>query len=216
MDRDIISSLSEMVVRIPALLFALTFHEWGHARVALALGDDTAQREGRVSLNPLVHLDPIGTLAILFGPFGWAKPVPVNPNNFRHPRGDFLVSAAGPGMNVLLALISALLFRLLPFAVFQDPGATGRFFIQFLPMMVWLNLSLALFNLIPLRPLDGSHALANLLPVEKAYRFNQFNNAYGMSILFALIMLPMVIQVSPLGMVLGPPIRYLSRLFLGY
>jgi len=119
-------------------------------------------------------------------------------------------------MNVLLALISAFLFRLVPFAAYRDLGATGRFFIEFLPLMVVLNLSLAIFNLIPLRPLDGSHALANLLPIEKAYRFNQFNNAYGMSILFALIMLPMVIRVNPLWEVIGPPIGYLTRLFLGH
>jgi len=216
MDRDLIGFLTYQAINVPALLFGLTFHEWGHARMALALGDDTALRAGRVTLNPLAHLDPIGTLAMLFAPFGWAKPVPVNPHNFRHPRGDFLVSAAGPGMNVLLAFIAGLLYRLLPFAVYGELGPAGRFFIEFLPHFVILNLSLAIFNLIPLRPLDGSHALANLLPLEQAYRFNQFNQAYGMSILFALIILPNVIAVSPLRLVLGPPIQFLSRAFLGY
>ncbi|KGQ21550.1 site-2 protease family protein [Thermus filiformis] len=157
-----------------ALVFSLVLHELGHAYAAYAFGDDTARRQGRLSLNPLVHLDPIGTLLLLLVGFGWARPVPINPARFRNYRlGLFVVSVAGIAVNLLLAVVFALLVRLLydldPVGVVQTfhrleatPGgllALGFYF------AASINLVLAVFNLLPIPPLDGSKILQSLLPL---------------------------------------------------
>ena len=208
-----------LAVFAPAILVAITFHEFAHARVALALGDETALKQGRVTLNPLAHLDPVGTMAIVFTVMsgfgiGWGKPVPVNPAAFKHPRGEFFVSAAGPAMNFCLALLSGLLLRG-TFDTLVGLGAVGLFFVKFLHGMVILNLALGFFNLIPLTPLDGSHALGNLLPPAQGRRFNAFNESYGMQVLFALLMLGWVTEFSPIFAVIGPPLRFSFRLIVG-
>lgn len=206
--------LGLLALRLPALLVAVTFHEFAHARIALAFGDHTAEREGRVTLNPLAHLDPIGTLGMLLGTFGWGRPVPVDPRQLRHPRADLFVSAAGPLMNLAIASLAGGLLFLAAQGPGLLPGVAGAWAMQFLYTLVLLNLGLGLFNLVPLFPLDGSHMLENLLPVEKAYAFKRFGESYGMPILFALIVLPMMTGFSPLWTVLGPPFNLLVRLLV--
>lgn len=150
--------LSQMLLRIPALLVAITVHEYAHARVAYSFGDPTAKMQGRMSLNPLVHLDPIGTLMMLIAGIGWARPVPVNPYRFRNYRTGMLsVAAAGPLSNFAAAFIALILLTISG----STYGSIGYGLLQWL---VLLNIMLGVFNLIPLPPLDGSKVLASLAP----------------------------------------------------
>ncbi|MEA3232083.1 MAG: site-2 protease family protein, partial [Thermodesulfobacteriota bacterium] len=150
----------------PPILIALTFHEYAHAYTANRYGDDTAKQMGRLSLNPLRHLDPLGTIMIFLVHFGWAKPVPVNPSRLRNPKKDMLwISAAGPLANMGLALISGILLRLLNAtagAPAQHSSVMGLLiFMVFMSLQI--NLALAIFNLLPIAPLDGSKILSGLL-----------------------------------------------------
>ncbi|HEY7867610.1 MAG TPA: site-2 protease family protein [Methylomirabilota bacterium] len=155
--------LSGLVLKIPALLVAVTVHEVAHALVADRLGDPTARRLGRITLNPLPHIDPIGALAFVLAGFGWAKPVPVNALNFRHPVRDMVwVAAAGPLSNFLAALAALVAVRLV---VQTAPGGfVGEPLGQMLVLIYVFNLVLGVFNLIPLPPLDGGHFLPYLFP----------------------------------------------------
>ncbi|OGX28883.1 MAG: hypothetical protein A3B78_02590 [Omnitrophica WOR_2 bacterium RIFCSPHIGHO2_02_FULL_67_20] len=200
---------------LPSILAAITCHEYAHARVALLLGDPTAQEQGRVSLNPLSHLDPLGALSFLLVGFGWGKPVPVNRARLRHPRSDFFVSAAGPSTNLLLAFLAAQLFkipalwdRLTIAGLASNAQVLGLVFIH-------INLVLGLFNLLPIHPLDGSHVVQNLLPRSQASRFERLNRSYGPILLVLLFASGYVLPVSPLGAVLGPAVQFLKALFLG-
>ncbi|MBD3418628.1 MAG: site-2 protease family protein [Chitinivibrionales bacterium] len=151
-----------MLIRVPGILLALTFHEFAHGWMARKLGDDTAELEGRLTLNPLAHLDPMGTIMLLFAPIGWAKPVPVNSRNFREPRRDILlVSLAGPMSNVILAVILGYAHR---FIALQS-GAGYVF--EMLTIGIWINIGISLFNLMPIPPLDGSKILMGLLKPEQ-------------------------------------------------
>lgn len=176
----------DLAVMVIAFLMAITIHEFAHARAALAAGDDTAKLAGRVSLNPLDHLDPIGTIFFAmmmlsgFG-IGWAKPVPVNTFRLKSPRWDSLkISLWGPLSNLLLALALTILYRLI-IVPFAEP------YMDLVEACIWINLALAFFNLIPVPPLDGSHILSSLLPIEMARSFDATVGRYGMFILVALI-----------------------------
>ncbi|WP_238457809.1 site-2 protease family protein [Desulforamulus ferrireducens] len=159
------------------ILLALPLHEFGHALVAYKLGDNTAYREGRLTLNPIKHLDPLGTLMIFFGPIGWAKPVPVNPFYFNdRKRGMMLVSLAGPGANLLLALLGAVLLGL-----FNSSPLVQYFLYYFMV----INVYLAVFNLLPIPTLDGSKILAGLLPGSQTWLYNL--ERYAIPILLLLI-----------------------------
>ncbi|OIO45414.1 MAG: hypothetical protein AUJ24_00670 [Parcubacteria group bacterium CG1_02_36_42] len=137
------------------ILLALSIHEYSHAQMADFLGDPTAKYQGRLTINPLAHLDLFGTLLLFLFGFGWGKPVPFNPYNLRNPKqGEFLVGLAGPLSNFLTAVISGFIFRFFPFLT-NSP---------FLIYFVWINIILAVFNLLPIPPLDGSHVFLNILP----------------------------------------------------
>lgn len=169
------SGVSSYLYSALAALIALTVHEFSHGYAAYRLGDPTAKAMGRLSLNPLRHLDPIGALCLVFFHFGWAKPVPINPNNFKKPKRDFALTAlAGPASNFLLAFLSSFFYLLLYtlFSSFAFPNAgmlrVAQNLLYFLYVFHLVNLGLALFNLFPLPPLDGSRLLGVILP-EKAY-----------------------------------------------
>jgi len=177
----------EMLLRIPALLISISFHEYAHARVSYSLGDPTPKWRGRLSLNPLVHLDPIGLIMLWLFRFGWAKPVEINPSYYKEPKkGTILVSLAGPMANLLLAFISMIILKLDVLRI----GIVDSFvYILFL-----YNLSLAVFNLIPIPPLDGSKILAGLLPARQSYEFLKFES-YGPLILIILVYFGLLSQI---------------------
>lgn len=190
------------------LIVSLTVHEFAHAKAAELSGDDTARKAGRCSLNPLDHLDPMGTIMMVvssiagFG-IGWAKPVPISTFKLRHPRWDSLkVSLWGPLSNVLLALLVSMIFRL----AHTHMGPNDRLIAG---MFIYINLALAIFNLLPIAPLDGSHIFSAMLPVDQARRFDLFMARYGMMIFVVLIF------SRGLSRVMVPPIGFLFRLFTG-
>jgi Zn-dependent protease len=194
---DLPSTIYTVSTWIVPILIAITFHEAAHAYAAWKLGDDTAHRLGRVTFNPLKHVDPFGTIllpALLFltkAPFlfGWAKPVPVTFGRLSHPRRDMaLVALAGPLTNVVLAIVSAALLRL----VWLLPGEIGPWFVQTLYQSILLNLILAIFNMFPIPPLDGSRVLKSLLPKVLARQYAKLER-FGFLILLGIIfLLPML------------------------
>jgi Zn-dependent protease len=196
---------------IPVLLLALTLHEYGHAWAAVHFGDPTPKEAGRLTLDPLKHLDPLGTIFMFVAHFGWAKPVPVNPANFTHPRADLWVSLAGIIANLVQAVLYALVWHGLRYAF---PAALGLGVRRFLLLGIMVNLSLALFNLLPIFPLDGSHVAKNLLPRRQAYRFSVFSERYGAMILFGLLFIGYFSDVSPLSLLIGIPRNWLADLLL--
>jgi Zn-dependent protease len=202
----------QLLILLPVMLLALTLHEFAHAWTAWRFGDPTAKLAGRVTLNPLKHLDPLGTLFLFVAHFGWAKPVPVNSANFTHPRADLWVSLAGIITNLLQAVLYAMVWHGLHAL---DPVALATPWVgRLLIVGVLLNLSLALFNLLPLFPLDGAHVVQNLLPPRQAYRFGLFSQRYGAVMLFGLLMLGYVMPVSPLRLLIGVPRNWLADLLL--
>lgn len=173
------SNILVFFVVIVGLLLALSFHEAAHAYVAHFLGDNTAKLEGRLTLNPFAHLDLLGTLALIFFKFGWGKPVPINPNNFRKPAlGNFMVALAGPLTNILLAVILAGIARLIP--------QTNIVF-AILKAIVFINILLAFFNLLPIPPLDGSKVLGLIMPRESYYELERFGPFILIAFLFVVV-----------------------------
>ncbi len=197
---DILQSLLQYLVSLPAIIIGLTFHEYAHGRAAYYLGDKTAYYAGRLTLNPLPHLDPVGFLMLMFFHFGWAKPVPVNPNQFTRvsrKTGMLLVALAGPVMNFFIAAASMVLLRLLSPVLYGEFGAT---LIQLIIPLITVNLVLAIFNLIPIPPLDGSKVLAGILP-NSVYPVMQSIERYG-----ALILLIFVLSDAA-NYVIGPGVN---------
>ena len=176
-----LDSLSAMISGVILVLVTITVHELAHGYVAYLIGDPTAKNAGRLSLNPLVHLDPLGAILLFVVGFGWAKPVPINPFFFKgnRSRGIMLVSVAGPLANLLLALILALS---IPFV-----SGLGINVLQIIANGIFLNIYMALFNLIPIPPLDGSKILAGLIPKGAAYKYLDVMDRYGMIILLVLV-----------------------------
>ncbi len=210
---DIADILLRILVLAPPILMALTVHEAAHAGVAYLFGDPTAKQAGRLSLNPLRHLDVAGTLVFFFTAWfgsgiGWAKPVPVDYRRLSNPqRGVMWVSAAGPAVNLLAAALLGLALRLLVgLGVFVEYSLWRHYLAEVFLVGVQVNVVLAFFNLLPLPPLDGSGILMGLLPPRAAARYHAFSR-YGFAILLALIFLPQVVRGFPnlLGLlVLGP------------
>ena len=194
----------QLIIMAPPLLMALTIHEFSHGVVAYHLGDPTAKALGRLTLNPLKHLDPLGTLAFFLVKFGWAKPVPVNPAYFRDPKKGMLwVALAGPASNIALALFSALLTKLLWLAAKAIPysAAAEAVLVPLHAMLVasvWINLVLGILNLLPIPPLDGGRILTGLLPDRMAasyIKLERFGFIIVMVLAFSGILSKVIIPV---------------------
>ena len=200
-----------LIILLPILIFSLCFHEFSHGYIAYKLGDHTAARNGRLTLNPLAHLDPIGSLMILFVGFGWAKPVPVNPVNFSNPRVDMMkVAFAGPASNLLLAFTGGLMMRLVNIVGLLQ----SEMLIQTLYYFIFINISLAVFNMIPVAPLDGSQIFGNMISKnnpELAWKLQM----YGPKILMGVILIGMVTPFSVLGFLMMPFVKIFMYLFTG-
>ncbi len=210
------NQLSFYLLIAPPILFALTIHEYAHGWVAYRLGDPTAKLAGRLTFNPIAHLDPLGTILLFVARIGWAKPVPVNPYYFRDPRAGMLyVSLAGPASNLLAAFGFGLICRALGLRslVPLHPGFLGLLEMM-LVFAVYINLILAVFNLIPVPPLDGSKILASLLSRDSAEAYEHFAR-YGSFLLFGVILLEMFTGVRILWGIIGPFVRFFSLLFIG-
>lgn len=214
-------TLQLALLLIPCLIVAIVFHEVAHGWAALALGDPTAKEQRRLSLNPIRHVDPIGTLivpgamALLGGPiFGWAKPVPVNFARLNNPRlGMMLVAAAGPGTNILLAALGAVALGLYAGSL-ELPTDASEFVLGSLVLFISINVFLALFNLLPIPPFDGSHILEGMLPKGLAHHFAKLRNL-GMLLFIALIAADWAF--SDLGIIdntIGPPVEWVRGQFL--
>ncbi len=198
-------------MQILAFVLCITVHEFAHAITADRLGDPTPRRQGRISLNPIDHLDPLGTLMVILmvvtgaRGIGWGKAVQVNPANFRHPRRDMmLVAAAGPFSNLLFALALAVATR--TFAPHMTPSLR-----EFLIFMVYMNIGLMFFNLIPIAPLDGSKILVGLLPAETAYRYELTMFRFGPILLLLLVF----VVPGVLGVLVGVPTTLVVSQLLG-
>lgn len=197
----------------PAFLLAITVHEYAHAWMANRMGDPTAKEMGRLTLNPLPHLDLFGTIAMLILGFGWAKPVMVNPNNLKNPRQDNLwISLAGPVSNLLSALILGMLFR--AGGQFLGLSHTGELILLMLVLAVRLNIILAIFNLLPIPPLDGYHVLEGLVTHNAYIKLQQFERA-GSMILLGLVLVSSFARVNIFGAIFNPFLALFGMIFAG-
>ena len=180
-----------LIILAFCLIFALTFHEFGHAYIAHLCGDDTAKSAGRMSLNPLVHLDIFGSIMVLIAGFGYARPVPVNPNNYRVRNADFYIASAGPLMNLLLGIIGALLYGILAHSSITMFAGVPLLFL--LKLFIIINFNLFIFNLIPLGPLDGNSVFPHFLPTNLRIRYQHWNFRYGSYALIGLVLLSILL-----------------------
>ncbi len=194
-------------------LTSMPIHEWAHAWVAYQLGDDTAARRGRLTINPLAHLDPVGTVSLAIFGFGWGKPVPVNPFRLRGDRrkSHALVSIAGPLSNLVLAMLAAVPFRLGWLSLFS--GSMRISMQGILMQFIGINLALMIFNLIPFPPLDGSRVLAWLLPWQWAAKLEDLERFGGPGLMLGLYLLS---RLGILGLIMNPLMNFMFRALLVY
>jgi len=199
--------ISEWVIRIAVLLFAITIHEYAHGKTALLLGDPTAKNAGRLTLNPISHIDPIGAICLFLFHIGWAKPVPVDVRYFKNIRRDtVLMALSGPISNIAAAFVTGLFLR---FFFLPSP-----FYLTFLIYMLLMNIGLGLFNLLPIPPLDGSHVLENILPPPASWKFRQMRR-HAPFILIGILIMDYYLHLNILSRILTYPIYKIAYLFGG-
>jgi Zn-dependent protease len=202
-------SVVDFILWVPPILFALTVHEFSHAWVANKMGDSTAKDLGRMTLNPLVHLDPLGTLLLLVAHFGWAKPVPIDSRRMRNPQRDIVfVSLAGPVSNFALAIISGLLAR-----TYIDIGGHSEIIFYTLQYSLIINVVLMVFNLIPIPPLDGSKIFYGLFHLSNSSIMNF--ERFGPMLLLGLILLGSFGGLNIFGFIISPFIAIFNAIFFG-
>ena len=200
---DIGGFLTTLVAGLPGIVIAMVIHEYSHARVADLLGDYTPRMQGRLTLNPAAHVDPIGLLMLFIVHFGWAKPVQINPMNFSNPRrDDILVSLAGPASNLITSFIALIILVLL--VKIDFPLSEGLLVV--FNLIIVYNINFAIFNMLPIPPLDGSHILRNLLPYELARGYEQLER-------YSFIFLLIIIATPVLSYVFVPLQRLIFGLF---
>ncbi len=198
------------VILVPVIIFALSFHEFSHGWMASRFGDQTARYAGRLTLNPMAHLDMFGSLALYFMGFGWAKPVPVNPRNLLNPKRDLMwISLAGPVSNLILAFISGLLLSIL---LRLGLISTQSPLIMVLIMSLQINLVLAIFNFIPIPPLDGSRILEGMVPNKYHSQLAKFEY-YGPKVLIGLILISMFTRFNIFSVIISPIMSIFLKLF---
>ena len=206
-----------LLIRIAMVIFAITIHEFSHALAAYSLGDDTAKRMGRLSLNPIKHLDILGAIMLLIARVGWAKPVPINPYNFRNMKIDTaLTAAAGPASNFVMAIFAAMLYRM-NISLFSNLTTTS-FFVAIsmfaLKFAVIINIALGLFNLIPIPPLDGSKIIGGFMPDDMYFRWATFERtgAYLLMLIFAI---SFIFKIPLIHTIIYPPLNFFTELLIG-
>ena len=206
------SDPTSAVIIIAVFLTALTIHEFAHGYVAYILGDDTAKRQGRLTLNPLKHLDLFGSLMILFAGVGWAKPVPVNPYNFRKMKTDMALTAvAGPASNFAIAIVAAIFFRVLTgYYDFTMNNLTT----VFLFLLVQINVLLGLFNLLPVPPLDGSKIIGGFMPDDMYFKWSAWERN-GFYLLMLVFVISAVFRIPLIASIIFPPMTFIVGLLLG-
>jgi Zn-dependent protease len=206
------NQITQFVLLIFPILYALTVHEFSHGYVAYRLGDDTAKRAGRLTLNPLKHLDPLGTIMLFIAHIGWARPVPINPYNFRDIKRDTAyVALAGPVANFISAVIFSLIFN------FFNSGTQAFYHNVFMVILfytIFINVALGLFNLIPFPPLDGSKILGAFLSDETYFRYQRFERK-GALILVGVIIFSNLLGLNIIGGIIMPPINFFMSLLTG-
>jgi len=208
-------SFSELLTIIPAILIGLTIHELSHSYVALLLGDDTPKRLGRLTLNPIKHIDPIGFILLLIAGFGWAKPVSINRENLKYPRrDDILISLAGPVSNLFFAIFLVILLKVVILVVPFRSASTFDLILSVFISFLAINIVLAIFNLLPIPPLDGSHVILNLLSL-KSRSISATYFKYGSIALIVIVVLDRFTDVDllPIGRVMISIVDGLFRLF---
>ena len=204
-----------LLLSVPPILLALSFHEYAHGWMAYRLGDPTAKHEGRLTMNPLAHLDPLGTMMIIIVHFGWAKPVPVNPMNLKDPKKDMLwIALAGPVSNVIMAAGLGLILRIMIGMGLRVDGSFLGYFQYMLYFAVMINLVLAVFNMIPIPPLDGSRILFGLLPTEYEESYLRFQQI-GPMLLLGLVVVNSFLGIPIFSMLITPFVSLFSSLFVG-
>ena len=200
---DLGGFLMNLIAGLPGIVIAMTVHEYSHARVAYALGDFTPRLQGRLTLNPAAHVDPIGLLMLFIVHFGWAKPVQINPLNFSNPRrDDILVSLAGPASNLIVSFIALIVLVML--AKLDLPLSEGVLVV--FNLIIIYNINFAIFNMLPIPPLDGSHILRNLLPYNLARTYEQLER-------YSFIFLIIIIATPVLSYVFVPLQRFIFGIF---
>ena len=205
--RAMSADITDWIVKLPVLLFAITIHEYAHGRVALFFGDPTAKNAGRLTWNPISHIDPLGAICLFLFHFGWAKPVPVNPAYFRNIRREtVLMSLGGPLANIAAAFLTGLVIRAFPFS--------SVLFSKALLYMLLMNTGLGLFNLLPIPPLDGSHVLENVLPRQASRKYRSLRRYMPMA-LMGVLLADYFLKIGLFAKILGYPIIHLAYAFGG-